>query len=215
MEQNSPRNYATKQNKNMTVRSDSDQIQLNVGGKFFYCSKNTLISFSRYFASMFSNDWHRKNEDHDGYYSTPTRTDTNTYFIDQDPDAFQVLLNYMRNGFIKASTITETVLVQAEFLGIDSLICAVKCTTYRYLHNYHSQQLLTEEETCHFFDDIYGGILSAIHQGILPQSIQPSPRGYKEYAHLAIPNDAVVMPPLLPMMAIPVIMIAMTTCHVS
>ncbi|CAJ1969766.1 unnamed protein product [Cylindrotheca closterium] len=163
-----------------------DYVKLNVGGRIFSCSKITLTSCSGYFSSMFSNDWQ-------GTCEHEIKDTISVYFLDQDPDAFQILLSYMRNGFIRSSAITETVLIEAEFLGLDSLIKSVKCSAYRYLHNHHSQSL-QEDETCNCFDEKYGGILSSIQQGILPQSIQPSVRGRKEFAHLGISNDTAVIP---------------------
>jgi hypothetical protein len=45
-------------------------------------------------------------------------------FIDQDPTAFKDLLGFMRHGFINKTEITQLVLVQADFFGIETLLRA-------------------------------------------------------------------------------------------
>jgi hypothetical protein len=163
-------------------RYNKDYIEINVGGAFFSCSKTTLTSFSSYFQARLSAEWYACEE---------------TLYVDQDPDAFQVLLSFMRYGFIKASSVTEMVLIQADFLGIDLLLNAIKCSAYRHLHNFESQSL-DEDETCNRFHYKYGGIMSAIRKGILPKQIKTSTKGYKEYMHLYVRSQNVISPRLLP-----------------
>eukprot|EP00980_Cylindrotheca_fusiformis_P022552 scaffold9435_cov137-Cylindrotheca_fusiformis.AAC.8 len=155
-----------------------DHIEVNVGGTIFHCSKVTLCSASSYFHSRLSGNWNEER-----------------IFIDQDPDSFKILLNYMRHGFVKASEITDFVLVQAEFLGMTVLVNAVKCAAYKHMHsNEASQELLSsEEDLCFQFDKEYGGILPAIKSGILPKNIQPSIHRRKEFVHLGVSNYDTVM----------------------
>jgi hypothetical protein len=160
-------------------RSSQDYIEINVGGTTFYCSKVTLCSASTYFQARLSGEW----KDEEGL------------FLDQDPASFQVLLNFMRHGFIKASEITDFVLIQAEFFGMNLLLKAVKCAAYRYMNNNcESQKLKTEADDYSKFDSKYGGILSAIKNGILPRNIRPSITGHTEYVHLGISAHATVIP---------------------
>jgi hypothetical protein len=90
-------------------RNDRDCVLINVGGTIFTTSKLTLISNSSYFASRFSTDWDDHQEDAD---MTVT-----SIFVDQNSKSFEVLLAFMREGFIKKSELTESVLSQAFFGG--------------------------------------------------------------------------------------------------
>lgn len=159
-----------------------DYIEINVGGKTFPCSKSTLMSSSNYFESRLAAEWYNGEE---------------VLFVDQDPAAFRTLLGFMRHGFINASELTDMVLIEADFLGIEPLVNAVKCAAYRFMHNYQSQSM-DEHEICLQFDYRYGGIVSAVRTGILPKMIHPSQRGQTQYIHLAISSHSVVIPPALP-----------------
>ena len=65
--------------------SSSDRIILNVGGKKFYTTKRTLWSFSDSLLSLIG--------------TTHIRPyDNGEYFLDRDPDAFKVILKYLRSG---------------------------------------------------------------------------------------------------------------------
>lgn len=158
--------------------SNRDHIEINVGGTTFHCSKVTLCTNATYFKSRLS---------------SPYWDDDEAIFIDQDPVSFQVLLNYMRHGYIKQSEITDFVLTQADFFGFDSLVKAAKCDAFQYMHP-HESPTLSESEMCFKFDKRYGGIVSAVKHGILPNKIQPSAFGRKEYVHLGISAHATVTP---------------------
>merc|ERR1712232_152402 len=93
-------------------------ISLNVGGKVFVTSKLTLRSSSTYFQARFSNAWNPRNA-------------TDVIFIDQCPETFEILLRYMREGFIRADDLNESVVVGAEYFGCDVLLSALRCKVYR------------------------------------------------------------------------------------
>ena len=65
-------------------------ITLNVGGRVFSTTLTTLLSHpDSVLARMFSNDG--------SAVMPPAMTDSSGhYFIDRDPDAFAVILNYLR-----------------------------------------------------------------------------------------------------------------------
>lgn len=72
---------------NLSPRSGtSSRIKLDVGGRIFHVSRETLIKQDSFFSSMFS-----------GKFSIMPESD-GTYFIDRDPDLFPHILNYLRNG---------------------------------------------------------------------------------------------------------------------
>ena len=74
-------------------------ITLNVGGRVFSTTLTTLLSHpDSVLARMFSNDG--------SAVMPPAMTDASGhYFIDRDPDAFAVILNYLRSRLIWYSNI--------------------------------------------------------------------------------------------------------------
>jgi hypothetical protein len=153
-------------------RKDRDCVQVNVGGTIFTTSKLTLISNSSYFASRFSPDWNDRED---------TYTNGTSIFVDQNPKSFEVLLAFMREGFIKKSELTESVLSQAEYFGIENLLRAVKCAAFRYINPVTCT--ISDDEACKRFDNTYGGIVGAIKEGVLPlkiKKISQEPHGAKE-----------------------------------
>lgn len=101
--------------------SSGGRVILNVGGTNFTTSQTTLTSSSAYFESLFSAEWAQSRAGLDG----------EDIFIDQDPEVFRVLLSYMRLGKIKASELTTAVMLQAQFLGMDRLLQAVRVVARR------------------------------------------------------------------------------------
>jgi len=152
--------------------SNKDRVQIDVGGTVFITSKTTLTLSSSYFASKFKAEWGDGDEDDDG---------DEPLFVDQDPVPFAILLGFMREGFVKKSQLTEKVLAQAEFFGIDLLLMAAMSTAFRALHP--AERHLSDDEACVQFGEEYGGVLDAIRQGILPKSVKESGLAAKqEYA---------------------------------
>ena len=117
------------------------RVVLNVGGTLFTTSKTTLVGSSAYFESLFSDKW--TNNDGD---------DEEDIFIDQDPEAFRVLLSYMRLGKVKASELTTAVLLQAQFLGMEKLLEAVRLAVRREVFAGKTKMLLNSAKSAGLLD---------------------------------------------------------------
>jgi hypothetical protein len=165
---------------------DRDFVKINVGGSIFTTTKTTLMSNSSYFMSRFSMTW-----DTTPQVDVDARDDDDEddlLFVDQNPKSFEVLLAFMREGLINKTDITQSVLVQADFFGMDTLLRAVKCAAFRYMNP--KDNGVSDNEACQRFNDTYGGITGAIKSGVLPSQIKKAYQGdehfVKEYAHLRI-----------------------------
>lgn len=145
-----------------------DMIEINVGGRHFAAAISTLRANSSYFDSLFSGDWYREK---------------GPIFVDQDPEAFAVLQSFMRLGSIDSSELTKAVLLQAEFLGMDRLLAAVKCLAYCNMNLNFSG---SDEEAVAAFDYEHQGIAAAFASGILPTYLTEEKGARKEYARLSI-----------------------------
>ena len=151
----------------------SDRIVLDVGGREFATSISTLTFNSAYFATQFSDDWYDNQND--------DITGTRHYFLDQDPDAFAIILKFMRDQVIKVQSLTASVLLLIEYLGIEALIRSVKIKAYC---NMHPMFVGTEEHAEKSFDEKYGCIREAILQGDLPKYLVDSVDKGIDYAVL-------------------------------
>eukprot|EP00555_Chaetoceros_dichaeta_P006235 CAMPEP_0198257134 /NCGR_PEP_ID=MMETSP1447-20131203/6878_1 /TAXON_ID=420782 /ORGANISM="Chaetoceros dichaeta, Strain CCMP1751" /LENGTH=381 /DNA_ID=CAMNT_0043943957 /DNA_START=130 /DNA_END=1275 /DNA_ORIENTATION=+ len=166
---------ATKQRKKSKSKQ-SDCVILDVGGQKFKTSRTTLRSGSTYFSSLFSELWTRDDDDEtdeNGAYSC---------FLDQNPTAFGVLLDYMREGVVQLNDLANLkVLLLAEYLGMDGLILAIKVATYI---NRNPTFSGTEEEAQQAFDAAYGMALKlSVISGLLPKALQGQPEeGGTDYA---------------------------------
>lgn len=106
--------------------SVSGRVKVQVGGETFITTRATLEPASAYFARLFATEWSSGAPDEE-------------LFLDRDPDVFRVLLSFMRSG--KACVLPQgdqalfsRVLLDAEFLGIDSLIEQVKVRVQKHLN---------------------------------------------------------------------------------
>ena len=147
-----------------TPKRRGDRVVLDVGGRKFVTSVVTLESNSTYFHSLFSRHWVEHNDD---------------CFVDQNSDAFAVILDYMREHFIDIEAINTKVLLQIEYLGVESLLTAVKVKMHCNMNPAFSG---TEEDAVHSFDKKYGGIKNAIGCGDLPKYLLERVEGEKDYA---------------------------------
>jgi hypothetical protein len=145
-----------------------DRVELDVGGQKFVSAVSTLSSESTYFRSKFSQHWE----------------EDEPCFVDQDPVHFAILLAYMRSGMIHVKDITEGVLAQAVFFGMDRLLAAVKIRAYRKLRPNNTSK--SEEEALSAFEEEFGGIVQAISSGVLPNALTLEPEPKKEYASVVI-----------------------------
>mmetsp|Transcript_29217 Transcript_29217/g.42890 ORF Transcript_29217/g.42890 Transcript_29217/m.42890 type:complete len:378 (-) Transcript_29217:231-1364(-) len=135
-----------------------ERIKLDVGGTIFHTSIATLTGCSAYFQSKFSVQWGF--DESDGDY-----LEDNVIFVDQNPEPFKVLLAYMREGCVDCRKLTRNVLLQAEFLGIDTLLSAVK---YRCYANKFPEFSGGANEVIDAYNQRYGDMLGGIIAGVLP-----------------------------------------------
>ena len=94
----------------------TDRIVVDVGGTRFTTSASTLTSASEYFERLLSPRW----------CAEPPEE----IFLDRDPEPFKILLTYMRTGLLELpkdnQSLARRVMVEAEFLGMQSFIDSVK-----------------------------------------------------------------------------------------
>ena len=169
---------------NLFINSNNKQIELNVGGTIFTTSISTLTGYSSYFKAKFSQEWFhdaslRSEENENVEYDNKKPIQV---FLDQNPEPFRILLEFMRSGCISSDDVCKTqVLIQAEYLGIHDLLCAVKYRAYR---NKHPEVYASPQDVIQLFDSKYGGAIKhSIAQGILPKYIMQR-EVRKEYALL-------------------------------
>jgi len=120
-------------------------VKFNVGGQNFAASKNTLLKYKgSYFDALLLSD---------------PQQGTNDYFIDRDPECFQFLLNYLREGKVKdwksKSWDVRLLREEFEFFGIPIPVDIPVVTNIPRLN--HEKK---------FID---GDLLSEIHQNVLAQ----------------------------------------------
>ena len=144
-------------------------VELDVGGRIFKVAPSTLGSNSIYFQDLL--------RDHlDTPHDEPI-------FVDQDPDPFADLLSFMRIGCMQADKLTTSVLLLAEFLGMDRLLSAVK---FRAFCNLNPCFPGSEEEAIRSFDAAYSSIREAIASGKLPKALTTPLQEPKEYCSLVL-----------------------------
>ena len=97
------------------ARKAKNMIKLNVGGMIFKASKEVLMSHKdTYFYAMLSS--RRFLPDEDG-----------AYCIDRDPQLFPYILDYLRNGTVDMTDLTET---QQEQLSIEADFYMIDMSSY-------------------------------------------------------------------------------------
>lgn len=98
--------------------ASSEWISLNVGGKIFCTTKQTLISKepNSMLSRMFSNDT--------SLIQPSPRDSTGAYLIDRSPIYFEPILGYLRHGqlILDKNVNPQGILEEAKFYGIASLI---------------------------------------------------------------------------------------------
>ena len=134
---------------------------INVGGTRFQTAASTLMSNSTYFASFFSDKWSKSSSD------AKAENNEDEIFLDQDPIVFAKLLSYMRKGMIRIEDIDMDVLFLAEFLGMERLLLAIKVRWYCNIGK-GPVDLESDEAIATAFDEVHGGIVKAISNGLYP-----------------------------------------------
>ena len=109
--------------KNDLLAINNEQITLNIGGKIFMTTYQTL---TKYKESLFYKMFDEK-------YNTQPNSKNNSYFIDRDGTHFRYILNYLRNGkLILPSNKEERIdlinelIDEAGYYNIESLINVLK-----------------------------------------------------------------------------------------
>ena len=108
-----------------TTSTSNSMFVLNVGGTLFYTSKQTLISGSNFFAAALT------------HFAEGTTDSSEEFYVDRDPEAFPMLLNYMRSGVLLCDADTKllaAVVLEADFYSMDELLYQVKEQCYINLH---------------------------------------------------------------------------------
>eukprot|EP00056_Hartaetosiga_gracilis_P013227 m.217407 g.217407 ORF g.217407 m.217407 type:complete len:1053 (-) comp13811_c0_seq4:75-3233(-) len=89
-----------------------DVVKLNVGGKLFVTSRTTLLyslADTSFFSALLSGGQHHTILD-------------GGIFIDRDPRLFEIVLTYMRTGFVRSAQVDlRELLCEAEFYGLEAL----------------------------------------------------------------------------------------------
>ena len=135
------------------VRRLVDRVVVDVGGTRFCTSTSTLTASSSYFQRLFSDRWASSSEDE--------------CFLDGDPEPFAILLSYMRRGHLDLpESLAQRVLLEAEFLGVDSLLVEVKARAHRNLHPEFRD--CSDANAAASFDAEHGGLRDALRSGVLP-----------------------------------------------
>ncbi len=106
-----------------SVMSPNERVKLNIGGKYFETTIETLTKQSEetttYFKALFSRQWQLEKDPKD-----------ETIFIDRSGDFFAYILNYLRTGqlIIDNSDLTfrRNLTIEAEFYKIESLVNLLK-----------------------------------------------------------------------------------------
>lgn len=140
------------------------RVVLDVGGTRFVSSKTTLEGSSAYFSALLAR-WDEHTEE--------------ALFIDGDADAFQPLLSYMRFGKLTLPEhdigLCERVLLQAEYLGMDTMLDEVKAQAFANLnpdtHQFEARPLSRA------FDEDVGSLAEALRSKVLPaRYFGPAPK---------------------------------------
>ena len=139
----------------------TDRIVVDVGGTRFATSASTLTSASEYFERLLSPRW----------CAEPPEE----LFLDRDPEPFKILLTYMRTGLLELSkddpSMARRVMVEAEFLGMQSCIDCVKVEAIKN----HCHGSYPDRDAVEGFDRLHGSFDAAIRDGILPKNFFPPP----------------------------------------
>ena len=162
-----------------TAASSLEKVTLNVGGTLFHVAVPTLRLSSSYFASLLSDAWAEGPDEE--------------IFLDRDADAFKVLLSCLRSRAVLMPVANADLfgraLLEAEFFGVDWLVHEVKAravTNSNAAATYAGggggssglASLLNGEtsetrsaalaEAAAFFDLQFGGLQTALIDGVLP-----------------------------------------------
>lgn len=158
------------------------KIVLNVGGRRFETTTSLLQQKTTYFKGMFDS-------------ATPSQE----VFVDRDPEAFAMLLRFLRHGIVARSLprgdpdLCAAVLAEADFFGVEALLQPVKAAAHRNMqpstsrmgaisqqnlieNMEHAKRMLDDHAAADAFDKDVGSIVEAIEKGVLPTRFFGPPR---------------------------------------
>jgi len=136
---------AFERNHKIIEKITKKKVKLDVGGKVFSCSLNTLIKEEpSYFSAMFSGRYKLEKDEEDG-----------SYFIDRNPTYFEIILDYLRTGKLRFAKFSpeeiDELTEEAEFYQIPTLIAFLKPQT-NFLSSFDSSKApnftLSTENSC-------------------------------------------------------------------
>ena len=162
--------------RNDTTVLSIEPTNIDVGGVKFRVSKTTLTDNSTYFESLLSDRWRGDEEKDDGGGAGDgdggvDAQSSRVIFLDQDPQAFELLLNYMRSGMVYLPTddayLCKKTLMLAEYLGIHGFLVNVKAVTMKNIAR-RDGYLSDEVSEAAQFDARFGSLRLAVDKGILP-----------------------------------------------
>ena len=102
-----------------SVMPGNQKVKLNVGGRLFQTTVETLTKYSgdklTYFKALFSRQWQLEKDPND-----------ESIFIDRDGDLFEYILQYLRTGRtpidINHALLRQDLTVEAQFYKLDALV---------------------------------------------------------------------------------------------
>ncbi|KAI1702975.1 poly-adenylate binding protein, unique domain-containing protein [Ditylenchus destructor] len=97
---------------------NDDWVRLNVGGKVFQTTKDTLSRYPDSFLARLVNSGIPSDKDESG-----------AYLIDADPEHFRTILNYLRRGQVtldSSKVILGDLLREADFFNIEPLVIEIR-----------------------------------------------------------------------------------------
>mmetsp|Transcript_23592 Transcript_23592/g.35081 ORF Transcript_23592/g.35081 Transcript_23592/m.35081 type:complete len:308 (-) Transcript_23592:40-963(-) len=138
---------------------------------------------------MFSTHWTQCNNDNEIENCDSQNSNDNTkkegakeeiVFIDKDPESFQYILNYMREGYIDLPkdnlALTKRIILQAQYFGLDDILQSIKVRSVKnFPQAFGVKSSLSFDESemndiVSRFDDKYGSLTDAFDDGCLPSS---------------------------------------------
>lgn len=144
----------------------TEPINVDIGGVPFRLSKTTLVNNSSYFESLLAERWQSADE----------KDASAAIFVDQDPDAFKILLDYMRTLMVYLprddAYLCKKTLLLAEYLGVHGFLVTVKATTMKNIAR-RDDYLSDEAAEAAQFDARFGNLRTAVGKGLLPVCFFP------------------------------------------
>ena len=136
----------------------SQRVKLLVGGEEFNTTYSTLVLSSPYFQAMLN-----------GGYSESDSSCADPIVIDRDPFSFKIILAYLRTEILlcESSSLLASVIIEADFYGIASLLADVKLTCIRNLYPF-KKDIEDCEKALALFDSTFSSMREFIKSTHFP-----------------------------------------------